>query len=79
MDKVVAEALRAVAEAEAALADAETQLRRAWAERLAAFQQAGLTVAFVHEHRAERISQRIVIVDGDRTVDIAKLTAEAVA
>jgi hypothetical protein len=77
MDDVVRDALVAVAEAEAALADAEQQLRAAWAERISAFQQAGLTVAFVHEHHAERISQRIVVTDAEgRHVDLDQLAAE---
>jgi hypothetical protein len=79
MDKVLRDALREVVRAETALAEAEAALRAAWDLRIRAFQEAGLTVAFIHEHRAERISQRIVVTDGDRTVDIARLTAEAQA
>jgi hypothetical protein len=81
MDKVVADSLRQVARAEAALADAEAQLRQAWAERIHALQQAGMVVAYVHEHHAERISQRLVVTDseGRTTLDLDRMTAEAQA
>jgi hypothetical protein len=78
MDAVVEDALREVARAEAALADAEAQLREAWAQRLGAFRAAGWTVVYVHEHRAEAISQRVVVEDErGEVVDLDRLTAMA--
>lgn len=81
MDDVVRNALVAVAEAETALANAEAQLRAAWAERINALQASSLVVAFVHDSYPAPLTQRIVVTDsaGGRTIDIAQLTAEAVA
>jgi hypothetical protein len=81
MDKVVADSLRAVSEAEAALAEAEAQLRQAWVERLAALNAAGYVIAYVHEDKAERIGQRLVVTDaeGQATIDLDAMTAGVVA
>lgn len=81
MDEVDANALREVARAEAAMADAEVQLREAWAQRLGAFRDVGLTVAYVHDAYPALPTQRIVITNEmtGKAVDVDAWTACAVA